>query len=93
MKGQISRESPLSLTRYNTSLLHCIPSLRLLASIVPEKSLTNNLTLAYIERRKNNRTNEQISRESPLSLTCYNSSLVHCISSLRLLAFIVLRNL
>ena len=86
---QISRESPLSLTRYYSSLLHCIPSLRLLAFIVPEKSLTKNLTLAYMERRKNERTNEQISRESPLSLTRYKSSLLHCIPSLRLLAFIV----
>ena len=88
---QISRESPLSLKRYkSSSLLHCIPSLRLLAFIVPEKSLTKNLTLAYIERRKNERTIEQISRESPLSLKRYkSSSLLHCIPSLRLLAFIV----
>ena len=86
---QISRESPLSLTRYKSSLLNCIPSLRLLAFIVPEKSLTKNLTLAYIERRKNDRTKEQISRECPLSLTRYKSSLLHCIPSLRLLAFIV----
>ena len=46
---QISRESPLSLTQYKSSLLHCIPSLRLLAFIVPEKSLTKNLTyLAHV---------------------------------------------
>ena len=89
MKEQISWESQLSLTQYNSSLLHCIPSLRLLASIVPEKSLRKNLTLAYIERRKNKRTNEQISQESLLSLTQYKLSLLHCIPSLRLLAFIV----
>ena len=49
MKEQISQESPLSLTRYKSSLLHCIPRLRLLAFIVPEKSLTKNLTyLAHV---------------------------------------------
>ena len=58
IKEQISQESPLSFTQYKSSLLHCIPSLRLLALIVPEKSLTNNLTLAYMERRKNERTNK-----------------------------------
>ena len=89
LNEQISQESPLSLTRYKSLLLHCIPSLRLLAFIVPEKSLTKNLTLAYMERGKNGRLNEQISRESPLSLTRYKSSLLHCILSLRLLAFIV----
>ena len=89
MKEQISRESPLSLTRFYSSLLHCISSLKLLAFIVPVKSLTKNLTLAYIERRKNKRTNEQISQESPLSLTRYKSSLLHCIPSLRLLVFII----
>ena len=74
---QISRESPTSLTRYKwSSLLHRIPSLRLLASIVPMKSLTKNLTLTYIERRKNKRTR------------C-KSSLLYCIPSLRLLSFIV----
>ena len=41
-----------------------------------------------MERKKNERTNEQISRESPLSLTQYKSSLLHYIPSLRLLAFI-----
>ena len=74
-----------------SSLLHCIPSLRFLAFIVPEKSVTKNLTLAYIGRRKNERTNKQISRESPLSLTRYKSSLLHGIPSLRLLAFILLQ--
>ena len=49
LNEQISRESPLSLTRYKSSLLHCIPRLRLLAFIVSEKSLTKNLTLAYME--------------------------------------------
>ena len=88
MKEQVSRESPLSLTRYNSSLLHCIPSLRLPASIVPEKSLTKNLTIAYMERRKNERTYEQISRESPLSLTRCGSSLLHCIPSLILTNFL-----
>ena len=45
----ICRESPLSLTQCKSSLLHCIPSLRLLAFIVPEKSLTKNLTyLAHV---------------------------------------------
>ena len=78
----------MSLTRLNSPLLHCIPYLRLPASIVTEKSLTKNLTLAYIERRKNKRTNEQISQESPLYFTPYKSSLLHCIPSLRLLAFI-----
>ena len=85
---QISQESPLSLTRYKSSLLHWIPNLRLLAFIVPEKSVTKNLTLAYMERRKNE-LNEQISRES----TCLLQDISHhyCIAylSLRLLAFIV----
>ena len=67
MKEHISRKSTLSLTRYNSSLLHCIPSLRFLAFIVAEKSVTKDLALAYTERRNNERTNEQISRESPLS--------------------------
>ena len=58
MKEQINQESPLSLTQCKSSLLHCIPSLRLLAFIVPEKSLRKNLTLAYMERSKNERTNE-----------------------------------
>ena len=89
LNEQISGESPLSLTGYKSSLLHCIPRLRLLAFIVHEKSLTKNLTLAYTGRRKNERTNEQISQESPLSLTRYKSSLLHYIPSLRLLAFIV----
>ena len=62
---QISQESPLSLTQYKSSLLHCIPSLRLLAVIVPEKSVTKNLTLVYIERRKNERTNEINKRRKP----------------------------
>ena len=48
----------LSLTRYKSSLLHCIPSLRLLAFIVPEKSVKKTLTLAYIDIMKNERTNE-----------------------------------
>ena len=39
--------------RYKSPLLHCIPSLRLLACIVPEKSLTKNVTFAEKERRKN----------------------------------------
>ena len=86
---QISRESPLSLTRYKSSLQHCIPSLRLLAFIIPEKSVMKNLTLAYTERRMNERTNEQISQKSTLSLTRQKSTLLHCIPSLRLLAFIV----
>ena len=86
---KISGESPLSLTPYRSSLMHRIPNLRFLALIVPEKSSMKNLTLAYMERRKNERTNEQISRESPLSLTQYKSSLLHCIPSLRPLAFIV----
>ena len=60
LSEQISRESPLSITRYKSSLLHSIPSLRLLSSIVPEKSLTKNLTLTYLEKKKNERTNEQI---------------------------------
>ena len=89
MKEQISRESPLSFTRYISSLLHCIPSLRLLAFIVPEKSVAKNLTLAYKERKKKERTDEQISRESPLSHTGYKSSSLQSIPSLRLLAFIV----
>ena len=89
MKEQKSQESPLSLMQYKSSLLHCIPSLRLLAFIVPEKSLTKNLTSAYMERRKKERLKEQISQESTLSLTGYKSSLLHCIPSLRLLAFIV----
>ena len=67
MKEQISRESPLPLIRYNSSLLHCIPSLRLLAFIVAEKSLTKNLTLAYIEGRKNERKNKP--RKSIVSYT------------------------
>ena len=58
---QISQESPLSLTQYKSPSLQSIPSLRLLAFIVPEKSLTKNLTLTYMERKKNERTNEQIS--------------------------------
>ena len=65
LNEQISQESPLSLTQYKSSLLHCIPSLRLLAFIVPEKSVTKNLTLVYIERRKNERTNEQNKRRKP----------------------------
>ena len=64
---QICRESPLSLTRFKSSLL--IPSLRLLVFEVLEKSLMKNLTMAYIERMETERTNEQISRESPVSLT------------------------
>ena len=44
MKEQISRERQLSLTRYNSPFLHTISNLRLLAFIVPEKSLTKNLT-------------------------------------------------
>ena len=48
-----------------------------------------NLALAYMERRKNERSNEQISQESPLSLTQYKSLLLPCIPSLGLLAFIV----
>ena len=51
MKEQISQESSVSLTRYKSSLLHCIPSFSPLAFIVPEKSLTKNLTLASIGRR------------------------------------------
>ena len=66
---KMSRESPFSLTQCKSSLLHCIPSLRLLAFIVPEKSVTKNLTQAYMERRENKGTNEQIVLESPLSLT------------------------
>ena len=58
---QISRESPLSLTRYKSPSLQSIPSLSLLAVIVPEKSLTKNLTLTYLEKKKNERTNEQLS--------------------------------
>ena len=58
---QISQESPLSLTQYKSPSLQSIPRLRLLAVIVPEKSLTKNLTLTYMERKKNERTNEQIS--------------------------------
>ena len=59
---QINQESPLSLTGYKSqSLPHCIPNLRLLAFIVPEKSLTKSLTLTYTEKKKNERTNEQIS--------------------------------
>ena len=65
LNEQISQESPLSLTQYKSSLLHCIPSLRLLAVIVPEKSVTKNLTLVYIERRKNERTNEKNKRRKP----------------------------
>ena len=84
---QISQESPLSLTRYKSSSLQNIPSLRLLALIVPEKSLTKNLTLTYMERRKNERTNKP--RKPIVSYTRYKSSLLHCIPSLRLLAFIV----
>ena len=42
-----------------------------------------------MERRWNERLNEQISQEIPLSLTRYKSSLLHCISSLILLAFLV----
>ena len=86
---QIKQESPLSLTRYKSPSLQSIPSLKLLAFIVPEKSLTKNLTLAYMERKKNERTDEQISRESPLSLTGLKSSSLYDIPSLRLLAFIV----
>ena len=86
---QISQESPLILTWYKSNALKTKPSLRLLAFIVPENSLTKNFTLAYIGRRKNERTNERISQESPLSLTRYKSSLLHCIPNLRLLAFIV----
>ena len=86
---QTSHESPMSLTQYKSSLLQCIPSLGLLASIVPEKSLMKNLTLVYRKNKKNERKDEQISQESPLSLTRYKSSLLHCIPSLRLLASIV----
>ena len=42
-------------------------SLRLLAFIVPEKSL-KKLTLANMERKKKEITNEQISQERALSL-------------------------
>ena len=59
---QISRESPLSLSRHESSSLQGILSLRFLAFRVPEKSLTKDLTLTYMERSKNERTNEQISR-------------------------------
>ena len=52
------RKPIVSYIRYKSSLLNCIPSLRLLAFIVLEKSLTKNLTLAYMERRKNERTNK-----------------------------------
>ena len=52
LNEQISRESPLSLIRYKSSLLHCIPSLRLLAFVVPGISYAEYLTLAYICRRK-----------------------------------------
>ena len=68
-----------------SSSLQSIPSLRLLAFIVPEKSLTKQLTLTYMEKKKNERTNEQISRESPFSLTQCKSSLLHWIPRLRLL--------
>ena len=86
---QISLECPLSLTRYKSSLLHFIPSLRHLAFIVPEKSFTKHITMAYMERKKNERTDKQINPESPLSLTQYKSSFFHCIPLLRFLAFIV----
>ena len=88
MKEQISQESPWSLTQLKSSLLHCILSLWLLRFIVPEKSLTKNSILVYIERKKNERIIEQISPETPLSLTQYKSSL-HCIPGLKLLAFII----
>ena len=51
----------MSLTWYKSPSFQSIPSLRLPALIVPEKSLTKNLTLTYMERKKNERTNEQIS--------------------------------
>ena len=86
---QISLESPLTLTRCKSSLLHFIPSLRILVFIVTENPLMKNLTLAYIVRKKNERIIEQISWASPLSLTQYKSSSLHCIPSLRFLAFII----
>ena len=89
MKEQISRESPWSLTQLKSSLLHCRLSFWLLPFIVPEKSLTKNSILVYIERKKNERIIEQINRESLLSLTQYKSSSLHCIPGLRLLAFII----
>ena len=62
-----------------------IPSLRLLAFIVLEKSLTKKLILTSMVRKEKWENNEQISRGSPLSLTQYKSSIFHCIPSLRLL--------
>ena len=89
LNEQISREKPLSLTQYKSSLLHCIPRLRLLAFIVPEKSLTKNLTLAYIERRKNETINEQLAEKAHCLL--HNKIHHYCIAYqvLRFLAFIV----
>ena len=55
---QISQESPLSLTQYKSPSLQSIPRFRLVTVIVPEKSLTKNLTLTYVERKMNERTNE-----------------------------------
>ena len=39
---QISQESSLSLTQYKSPSVQSIPRLRVLAFIVPEKSLTKN---------------------------------------------------
>ena len=59
MKEQISQESRLSLTRYKSSLLNCIPSLRTLAFIVPEKSLREKFNIGlYGRKMENERTNK-----------------------------------
>ena len=55
---QISQESPLSLTQYKSPSLQSIPRLRLLAVIVPEKSLTEKFNIDLYGEKKNERTNE-----------------------------------
>ena len=69
MKEQISRESSWSVTQLK---YHCILNLKFLPFIVPEKSLTKNSKLVYMERKKNDRIIEQISQESPSSLAFKN---------------------
>ena len=65
---QISRDSPLSLTRYKSPILHCIPSLRLLAFVVPVKSLKkNNIGLLSREGRIGEQMNKEADKAHYLS--------------------------
>ena len=49
---QISQESPLSFTLYKPSSLQSIPSLRLLAFIVPEKSVTKKINIGLYREKE-----------------------------------------